>query len=445
MKLSMETIYFPEASFTQRKEMMEDWRATSDKAAKLSFFAAATSLLVVFFLLGFKEDYSYIYCASAFTFLVAGFACKKWYFSGYIAVFAGVFISCLRFYFQVPDRGYILAAIVVQALISFVPAYFAFRCAYNHGTVFKKLRECKGFPNFIANTADLYGDKIYLHDEESTVYEGRTEVSYSPFSSKEEIKADEVRRQQDATVKAQKGPIRLDLAADGELRPPEKKLTDKEKYKYGKAIFGREIVFYHNDIEKASFEEKKDWMSKWRDNIELASNNFPTFVLLIMVAVMASGFGTVMGILNHAVVLVFIMGINQMKMGKAYAPVPLVIATIYTFSISITNVISFMCVVGAFLFNFGVVIGFVRYILNYKIYKRLSQCEGFPSFIRSTADLYADQLYIVEKPAPRKKADPSQRKVKVMDIGYDTKPKEDEGAWNAFDYMDKKDDKENES
>ena len=42
-------------------------------------------------------------------------------------------------------------------------------------------------------------------------------------------------------------------------------------------------------------------------------------------------------------------------------------------------------------------------IINRPIYKALSKEEGFPSFIRNTADLYGEQAYIVEKQAPIKR------------------------------------------
>jgi hypothetical protein len=85
-------------------------------------------------------------------------------------------------------------------------------------------------------------------------------------------------------------------------------------------------------------------------------------------------------------------------------------------------------------------VGLLRYVLNYKIYSKLKTQDGFPSFTKSTTDLLADKLYIVEKREKVKKLEETvARRVKVMDIGYDDGVKKDEGAWNAFDYMDEKD------
>jgi hypothetical protein len=54
--------------------------------------------------------------------------------------------------------------------------------------------------------------------------------------------------------------------------------------------------------------------------------------------------------------------------------------------------------------------------------------------------VFSDELYISEKREKAKmKEAAAKRPVKVMDIGLDDKPKKDDGAWNAFDYMDEKD------
>ena len=180
-------------------------------------------------------------------------------------------------------------------------------------------------------------------------------------------------------------------------------------------------------------------MGKWRENVQESTNNFPLIALLLAMAAMASGFGTIMGIINFAVIIAFIIATNHMKMGRWYAPITMLIAVIYSLSLATSGIAVFM-LAGAYLVGFRMFTGMIRYILNYKSYRILSKQAGFPTFIRTTADLYADKMYIVEKQAPLVKKDPSQRVVRVMDIGYDNKPKKDEGAWNAFDYMDEEND-----
>jgi hypothetical protein len=128
-----------------------------------------------------------------------------------------------------------------------------------------------------------------------------------------------------------------------------------------------------------------------------------------------------------------------MKMGKWYGPVTTVIAIIYTTSF-LNNMISVLALLFAYIINFKMLTGILRYVLNYKIYKKLKTQDGFPTFAKTTSDVFSDELYISEKREKAKmKEAAAKRPVKVMDIGLDDKPKKDDGAWNAFDYMDEKD------
>ena len=55
-------------------------------------------------------------------------------------------------------------------------------------------------------------------------------------------------------------------------------------------------------------------------------------------------------------------------------------------------------------------------------------------------------MYILEDEPKVEKKPPVNKEKLVMNIGYDEKPKADEGAWNAFNYMDEeKDGDENEN
>ena len=447
MKLSMETMYFPEAKFHHKKEMMADWVATSENAAKFSWVAVASCVGAVISMLAFKDDFFFIYIGCAFIFLIGALLCKKWLYPAYLAVLAGEALSLVRFYLEVPENKAVFGIAIVVAVLGLIPSYFAFRCIYNYTPIFKELEKEKGFPNFIANTGDLYGEKIYLRNEEETILENVTEASYNPFNSAQDVKFEEVRRQQEARFDAFDGndePKRMDIDVKGNLvshdeEEERRRLKEKEEKEGGLFIGNYELIFSHGDWSVADFDQKRQFMGKWRENVQESTNNFPLFALLVAMAAMASGFGTVMGIINFAVIIAFIIATNHMKMGRWYAPITMLIAIIYSLSLA-TSPVAVCMLVGAYLFGFRMFTGMIRYILNYKSYRILSKQAGFPTFIRTTADLYADKMYIVEKQAPLAKKDPSQRVVRVMDIGYDNKPKKDEGAWNAFDYMDEKTD-----
>jgi hypothetical protein len=142
---------------------------------------------------------------------------------------------------------------------------------------------------------------------------------------------------------------------------------------------------------------------------------------------------SVPGLLLYVFLATYIFGTNLVKQDKVIG-FPIVL-TIY-FSALIPA--SFVTPIVLFLFTFIKVPAYVRWLFNLPIYKKLSKEPGFPSFVENTADIYGEQLYIIEKKEPLKKL-PKLETIK-MDIGYE-KPKKEEKAWNAFDYMDE--DKEN--
>lgn len=446
MKLSMETMYFPEAKFHHKKEMMADWTQTSEKASAFSWVALVFSVAAAILFSSLKDEYFFVYLGSAAIFLIGALFCKKWKYPAYISAFVGELLCCTRFYLEMPENTIIFVVAVVVAVVGVLPSYFAFRCVFNYGSVFKELEKSVGFPNFIANTADLLGDKLYLRDEEETVFENITEASYNPFNSDEDIKNEEVRRYQEARVESRAEPIEMNIGVDGRLVSAEeekakRKEKEKEAKKGGFFIGDYELVFAHGDLYDDDYDQKRVFMGKWRENVESTTNNFPLFAFIMAFAVMASGFGSIVGIINFAIILLFVLATNHMKMGRWYAPVTMIIGVLYSFTLANSEIAIFM-IIGAYLAGFRMFLGMICYVLNYKNYKILSKQAGFPTFIRTTADLYGDRLYIVEKREPAVRGNLQQKRVKVMDIGYDNKPKKDEGAWNAFNYMDEKKEEE---
>lgn len=446
MKLSMETMYFPEAKFHHKKEMMADWVNTSEKASAFSWVAVAVCVVASLTSLALKDTFFFIYLGCAAMFTVSALLCKKWLYPAYLAVFAGEMLSLLRFYIEVPESKAILGIAVMVATIGVAPAFFAYRCIFNYRSVFKELEKSEGFPNFIANTADLYAEKIYLQDEEETVFENIAEASYNPFNTAEDVQKEEFRRYQEARIENASEPKRMDIDVNGRLVSEEEQRSrreakEKAEKKGGLFIGSYELIFAHDDLYDDDYDQKRTFMGKWRENVEGATSNFHMFAFILAMAVMASGFGTVMGILNFAVIIVFIIATNHMKMGRWYAPITMLVAVAYSVTLA-NSAISTFLLACAYIIGFRMFTGVIRYILNYKSYKILSKQTGFPTFIRTTADLYADRMYIVEKREPLKKKDPSQRVVRVMDIGYDSEPKKDEGAWNAFNYMDEQKEKD---
>ena len=289
---------------------------------------------------------------------------------------------------------------------------------------------------------------MYLKDEpDENIYDNKYEASYNPFKTDKDISDEEYRRSQELKSRGLDEPITMNIGEEAEVEKLEYQEARQEKpsktYKYGKKIGDFEIVFLHDDLEDMSFQEKSLLMSKWRGNIDRAERNFYTFFMLIAVSCMAGGFGNFAAtVLRFLVLALFIVGIVGMKNGYTYGAFVTLGAVVYSFAM-INEVISLFLVVGAYIFNFGILVAPIIFLINKPIYNRLSEMEGFPTFIRTTADLYGSQMYILEERS-RVVRRPNKDHFIRMDIGYDEPKKtDDDKAWNAFDYMEE--DKETKS
>ncbi len=448
MKIDMEIMYVPQANIYQLRDMMDDWRNTSNKISITAYVCALLNFFVSLILSVSKDPYYAVNMGCSAVFLVCGFASKRWYYVGYLSSFVG-FLMCAARLSCFPIKSYMMSGALI--IVCAVPMVFAYKCIYNYKTVFCELKKRKGFPNFIANTADLYADKMYFRTEKEKgkqtkeeLYKENTEASYNPFSSEEEQENEKFRRQQYASVKTT-GEVKVvnfeatqDEKKQINLTEAKKQAKESQKYKYGKSVFGREIIFYHNDIHISSIDDKRTLMWKWKNNIEWTMKDFGIFAVVMAMSLMSTSLAySLIGRLLHYFAIIFLMvGTSYMRQSKWYGALITGLTVLYTI-FTTNHILGLGFVIAAYIINPGIIFGTIRFALNYKTYKQLSKEEGFPSFIRTTADLYGDRLYIVEKQEPIVKKDPSQRRVKVMDIGFDEKPKKkDEGAWNAFNYMD---------
>ncbi len=451
MKINMETAYIPCANIYQIRDMMDSWRTTGVRCKTFSYICGCFALFTGGVFLFDKEDSWWIQILCSILFLAGGYLSSNWKYTGFVSVMSAVFLEFFALSLPLPDENWKVGCLVALAFMVLVPFFYSYKLMYNYKNIFKELEKLNGFPNFIVNTADLYADKMYLKDKKAkdkTLYDSKTEVSYNPFSTEDEIKAESVKRQQE--YKSEKVPDRLEknitvTSVDG-VAPQKTKKT----YKYGKKIFGRYIIFPHNAWRNDEFEEKKDWMGYWRMNAEYTAARFPEMIMFLFINGMIAPLVGANMIPFLILMLVFLLGTNQMKMGKWYGAVITLIGVIIGFVINLNNVETFsidelgcffiyLCAMGV---NNGIIFGTIRFLLNYRTHKELSKMEAYPTFVRTTADLYGDKMYIVEKPKPIVKSDPSQRKVKVMNIGVEPeKKKADDGAWNAFNYMDEAEEK----
>ena len=101
MKLSMETMYFPEAKFHHKKQMMADWSETSKKASDFSFISMASSLAAVVTTLALKDEFFFVYIGCAALFLLGALCSKKWIYFGYVSVLVAELMCLVRFYLNI--------------------------------------------------------------------------------------------------------------------------------------------------------------------------------------------------------------------------------------------------------------------------------------------------------------------------------------------------------
>ena len=438
-KLSMEIMYVPQATVSQKKEMVLEWRLESENAFRFSMISAGVSLMAMLIFLFGKADFWYIYAGSVAISLLSGYMAKKWSIVGYGGIFGSLLLNCLWFSIGFPENYVYVGSIILAAICSLLPCFSAIRCIFNYSEVFIPLKNSKGFPDFIMSTADLYGDKMYLKDEpDENIYDNKYEASYNPFKTDKDISDEEYRRSQELKSRGLNEPITMNIGEDGEI--DNEKPKEPKTYKHGFKIGSFEIVFLHDDLDESmDFQEKSLLMSKWRGNIDRAERNFYTFFMLIAVSCMAGGFGNFAAtVLRFLVLALFIVGIVGMKNGYTYGAFVTLGAVVYSFAM-INEVISLFLVVGAYIFNFGILVAPIIFLINKPIYNRLSEMEGFPTFVRTTADLYGSQMYILDKKPPIVKRTNKDHFI-TMNIGYDDEPKkpEEDKAWNAFDYMDEK-------
>lgn len=309
-----------------------------------------------------------------------------------------------------------------------LPCVYTFRCLYNYNDVFLELKKFKEFPEFIRNTADLYGEKIYIKDTDDNSYDEKFKAAYNPFNTQADVYREEFIRNQQ--LKGKRKPVGQVMDVDTN-KDNVSFVADKEKVK---TFFGYPVFMLKGNPDNATMPEKKVFMNLWRENNLLAERNYKNVLLCLTFCVMIGGFGSFAGMVNYLALLVFTSGVTYMKLSNPVAPVIIIGSLAYVGALT-NNVIGllFLCM-ALFQYRWAFV-SIIRFYLNYGTYKKLKGMQGFPSFISTTSDLYGDKMYILEEQKPVVKNINGKQKI-VMNIGFDEPKKTEDKAWNAFDYMD---------
>ena len=436
LNLNMEIAYVPVAKLKYVKQMMSDWKFNNRNIRIYSFITMVTSLIsAIYFMYEEESAAAWISLASALFYLLSGIcittSIKLLY---YVPILALVTYSLVPAYFPV---GTIRAFFIITVLLpSVVCVFYCYKALLNYKNVYIPLSKRKGFPNFVFSTADMYGDKMYEKDkDEKSVAEKRVEASFNPFSEQSEKTDEEVARMnsmryEEVKVGAQdifKGPYYENKEV--------KHSADEEKvYKYGKKIMGFDFIIPHNEIEGGKKEDYRRIMWYWNTFKESMFRNEILWIFLFGAAIMAYAWtiGDLRGLLMYVFLAFHILGTNLVK--KENPKGFLLVLCIYLNA----TIDMFVSPVVLALYTIIKIPGYIRWLCNMPIYRKLEKKPGFPSFLESTADVYGEQMYIIEKQEPLKKL-PKLEPIR-MDIGYDDDKKKDRG-WNAFDYLDN--DKEN--
>lgn len=455
IRFNMDTTYIPEASIYEHRDLMFEWEEAVKYGTISGLVTAVCAFLIGYLCSDFGDWYEFPLYGVMLALLVGSNFARKWKYPAYwvnVVAFLGYIAIWLIGFREMGRDALIMSGIGLAS--GSVMSFFNLKCIRNFYPVFKELEKCKGFPSFIANSADLYGEKLYLKDEETA--DDKYKASHNPFNSKEEIEKEEFARNQNLKSNAKTEKV-LNVGEEKGNNYANKRRNATNNYKkeeYGFSILGLDIVFPHNYIPAMSFEDKKDLMFKWNSNVEAATGHLVIPLFFMILGTLFSFIGGRSFIPVFAgigSVLFTIIGTNNMKMGNLRGAFETLIAlgvyaSIGGFVGGGGNGIPMVFVFVSSLVNIIIVLPTLRYIINYHIYRQLSTQEGFPTFIRTYSQKYAKDMYILEDEPRVEKKPPVNKEKLVMNIGYDEKPKADEGAWNAFNYMDEeKDGDENEN
>ncbi len=462
LKLNMEICYVPVAKLKDVQEMMANWNNNNKLIRYYSIASIAISFINLFYLNISDSDFAILMCIigdiimAALAFLVNKSNKLIYYFA---------FIGTMLFSFSssfIKLEALTLPIAIALSLPFLATCFFSYKAILNYEEVFLRLKQRKGFPNFVFSTADMYADKMYLKDKkEVTVAEKRVEASYNSFNEKSEITDEETKRMNTLRYEELKR-HKSDVSSGEYFENKEVKhyYDGSKKYKYRLSFLGIDLLIPHDDIETSSKEEKRRIMRLWnnmKDNLFKNEALFLMFLLLLVLAVEIGGLGFAAAIYFLAIV-VYVFGTNFVKLDNRLGFF-LTTGSVYSFlfALSVPSVrnmvtVGIMFVIISY-YNIFILPKLIKWMINMPLYKKLSKEPGFPSFYDTKKELYGDDYYIVEETKPIVKRT-NQEKI-VINIGYDDEDEEvnkrladfnykaknegtqklDNTAWNAFNYL----------
>ncbi len=459
LNLNMEICYVPVAKLKDVQEMMANWKDNNKKIKIFSMLTAiAATISALYFVYEEETTMCLISFLTVFLSAVAGlFSSKSNRVVYWLPLVSLVVFSLVPAYFPTGIiRNFFMITVYIPAIMT---NWFAYKALYNYKNVYIPLTKRKGFPNFVFSTADMYASKMYLKNkDDKTVAEKRVEASFNPFNEQHNVTDEETARMNSLRYEEFKA-LKEDLEKSEYIKDKEVKYTvdSNHQYKYGKSIFGYELVIEHDDIETCPKEDCRRFMRLWNEiKVDMFKSEIfmMTLLLLNLVFPIWSGSG-VKCLLYFIPLITYIFGTNFIKLDQWWG-VPVMLISL----VAIGGTAYYM---GGLLYLFTVVFfaitvlpRLVKWCCNYPVYKKLSKREGFPSFFETKVELYGDGYHIVEEIKPFKKRT-NQEKL-IINIGYEDEDEEvnkrladfnykaqnkghsyqvENTAWNAFNYLEK--------
>ncbi len=450
--LNMEIIYVPVASVSQVREMMFNWNMNNKKIKNWCFVSFLTSFLpLIFFSLEVNASNAnkWVSMAATAMFLISGLLInrnqKYFYYLPFISLIVAIYPLS-----NIDNVSDLITKIVCFAVI-FIPStaalFYCYKALYNYKDVLAALKKRKGYPNFVFNTADKYGEKIYLKNKKQETADLRVEAAYNPFNTEENKHEEEIRRMDNLHYKG--FAVKEYDIEKGEYYEAKEVKHKETTYKYGITIGNFDIIIPHNEIKGESKEEKRRLIRLWNELTQRTLNNelVVIFFMLSMSLAALVKYG-INGVFCLVIALMYFFGSSCVRLNEWWGCIVMLVSPAL-YCVAFPEDFS---KVGAAFFYVLFAPKHIIWLMNYPILNKLKKERGYPSFIETKHEKYGDDYYIVEKDdnLPKLKAN----KPIIVNIGYDEvksdinsnkaenkapakTEKTKDGGWNAFTYLDK--------
>ena len=228
----------------------------------------------------------------------------------------------------------------------------------------------------------------------------------------------------------------------GEKQKPLSGRTDKHPERdYTDTVFmGMTFKINYGDLSEYSYEAKAMLMKKWRELSPIFNKVSTASLFVEFVSVAMNMTNIPVKLIFAGVIIAQLYFISLIKKYKIPGYILYALSLISFFFAIGTNSESIINAFSTFaaVFNILPLLCLLPFLLNCKLLKELSKCEGFPSFSNTARELVLDETLNISKEDRKKEKQFStplpggnENGPIVMNIGYD-EPEKNATPWNAF-------------